>query len=233
MERLLTDLLTQNTMPVVTAMLLGFLVSISPCPLATNITAIGFIGKDMSSRRRVFLNGLMYTLGTVFSYTILAGIIYFGADKFEVSGIFQRYGMQIIGPLMVIIGLVMSDIIKLPFPSLTRVTHYFENKGTTKLHHAFLLGILLALAFCPNTGALYFGMLIPLTIGSKSGLLIPVIFALSSALPVVVFAYLIAYTLNGVGIFYGKIKIIELWIRRIVSFIFILAGIFLIYKVYF
>ncbi len=233
MERLLTDLLSNSTIPGVTAMLLGFMVSISPCPLATNITAIGFIGKDMSIRRLVFLNGLMYTLGTVFSYTILAGIIYLGADKFEVSGFFQRYGMLFIGPMLIIIGLVMSDIIKIPFPGLTRITRYFETKGTIKLHHAFFLGIILALAFCPNTGALYFGMLIPLTIGSEAGLLIPVIFAISSALPVVVFAYLIAYTLNGVGIFYGRIRIIELLIRRIVSFIFIFAGIFLIYKVYF
>ena len=93
--------------------------------------------------------------------------------------------------------------------------------------------MLLALAFCPNTGALYFGMLIPLTIGSPYGMLLPVIFALSSAIPVVIFAYLLAFSLNGVGTLFGKIKVIEIWIRRAVAAIFILAGIFLVVQVYF
>lgn len=233
MDRLLTEWIANSTLPGITAMLLGFLISLSPCPLATNITAMGFIGRDMADRRKVFVNGLAYTLGTVVSYSLLAGVIYLGADLLELSVVFQRYTLKIIGPLLIVIGLAMLDVIRIPFPGFSQITQRFGQSGKKSPWHAFLLGMLLALAFCPNTGALYFGMLIPLTIGSPYGMLLPVIFALSSAIPVVIFAYLLAFSLNGVGTLFGKIKVIEIWIRRAVAAIFILAGIFLVVQVYF
>lgn len=233
MDKLLTEWIANSTLPGITAMLLGFLISLSPCPLATNITAMGFIGKDMADRRKVFLNGLAYTLGTIVSYSLLAGIIYLGADMLELSFVFQRYAIKIIGPLMIVIGLAMFDVIRIPFPGFNRLIQRFGQSEKKTPWHAYLLGMFLALAFCPNTGALYFGMLIPLSIGSPYGMLLPIIFAISSAIPVVIFAYLIAFSLNGVGILFGKIKVIELWIRRIVAAIFIIAGTFLVSQVYF
>ena len=232
MEKLILEWLDGSTLPVVTAMLLGFLTAISPCPLATNITAMGFIGKDMENRRRVFFNGLWYTLGTIASYTLLALIIYLGADQFEISGFFQRYGEKIIGPLLVLIGMVMLGIFHVPFPGLSRLTEHFENKKSLSYLDAFLLGMLLALAFCPNTGVMYFGMLIPLTINTPAGLYLPVVFAVTSAVPVVVFAYMVAFTLNGLGIWYGRVRSFETWFRKAVSVGFIIIGLLLVYKVY-
>jgi threonine/homoserine/homoserine lactone efflux protein len=229
----LTGLLENNTMPWVTALVLGLMTAISPCPLATNITAIGFIGKDIENRNRVFYNGLVYTLGRAVSYMLLAVIIFFGADQFSVSGIFQRYGEKIIGPVLIIIGLFMLDILKIKFPGLGNLTQRFEEKGTKNYRDVFLLGVLFALAFCPYSGVLYFGMLIPITISSASGLYLPVIFAVATGIPVIVFAWLIAYTLSGVGTVYNKIKIFEIWFRRVISVLFIGVGIYYIITVYF
>src|SRR5512136_1088333 len=162
----LTDLLDNSTMPWLTALLLGLMTAISPCPLATNITAIGFISKDLEDRNRVFFNGLFYTLGRAITYTALALIILLGADQLKFSGFFQRYGEKIIGPLLILIGLFMLDVIKINFPGFSRLASGFQNRKKWGYLDAILLGLVFALAFCPYSGVLYFGMLVPLTITS-------------------------------------------------------------------
>ena len=210
----LTGLLENSSFPFITALILGLMTAISPCPLATNITAIGFIGKDIENRNRVFYNGLVYTLGRAVSYTLLAVIIFLGVDQFAVSGIFQRYGEKIIGPAMIVIGLFMLDILKIKFPGLGNLTRRFEEKGTKNYWDVLLLGVLFALAFCPYSGVLYFGMLLPITVSSPSGLYLPVVFAIATGIPVIIFAWLIAYTISGVGTLYNRIKAFEIWFRR-------------------
>jgi len=233
MEGFLTDLLEGSSFPLLTAFILGVLTAISPCPLATNITAIGFISKDVANQRKVFINGLIYTLGRVVSYTLLALIIYFGADQFKVSGWFQQYGEKIIGPLLIIIGLFMLDILKISFPGFGNITQRFQEKGTGTYMEVFLLGMVFALAFCPYSGVLYFGMLIPLTISSASGLFLPVVFALATGIPVIIFAWLLAYTVSGVGKLYQNLKIFEIWFRRFISIAFIATGIYYVVIIYF
>ncbi|MCF8217638.1 MAG: aromatic aminobenezylarsenical efflux permease ArsG family transporter [Bacteroidales bacterium] len=233
MEEFLQNVMSNSSLPVVTAFMLGLMTAISPCPLATNITAIGFIGKDVENKRRVFINGLIYTLGRAVAYTSLAVIIFIGADQMKISGWFQQYGEKIAGPILVLIGILMLDILKIKFPGMSRLTQKFQNKNKHNYLDVLLLGILFALAFCPYSGVLYFGMLIPMTIGSASGLFLPVIFAIATGIPVIIFAYLIAYTVSGVGKLYNNLKIFEIWFRRVVSVIFIVAGIYLIAIVYF
>ncbi len=233
MEKLLLDWLDSSTLPFVTAILLGFLTAISPCPLATNITAMGYIGKDLKNRRKVFVNGLWFTLGTIVSYSMLAVVIYLGADRLEISGIFIRYSEWIIGPLLTFIGLSMAGVIRLPIPTFRNISHHIEKRGIRNGLDAFLLGLVLALAFCPNTGVMYFGMLIPLTINTSAGLYLPVVFAITTAIPVVLFAWLIAFALNRVGHLFGKITLFEKWLRKAVAAGFVVTGIWLIAKVYF
>lgn len=230
---LLTNLLDNSTMPWLTALLLGLMTAISPCPLATNITAIGFISKDLEDRNRVFLNGLFYTLGRAITYTALALIIFLGVDQLKFSGFFQRYGEKFIGPLLIIIGLFMLDIIKIKFPGFGGLTSRLRNKKKWGYLDAILLGLVFALAFCPYSGVLYFGMLVPLTISSASGLYLPIVYAIATGIPVIVFAWIIAYTLSGIGGTYNKIKIFELWFRRVISVLFIMTGIYYIIRVYF
>jgi cytochrome c biogenesis protein CcdA len=229
----LTDLLDNSKLPWLSAFLLGLMTAISPCPLATNITAIGFISKDIENRNRVFFNGLFYTLGRAITYTALALIIFLGVDQLKFSGFFQRYGEKFIGPLLIIIGLFMLDIIKVNFPGFNRLSSVMQKKTRWSYFDAVLLGLVFALAFCPYSGVLYFGMLVPMTVASSSGLYLPVIFAIATGIPVIIIAWVLAYTVSGVGGVYNKIKSFELWFRRLVSFLFIIVGIYYIIRVYF
>lgn len=233
MEGILTGLLDNSTLPFVTALVLGLMTAISPCPLAANITAIGFIGRDIENRNRVFYNGLIYTLGRAVSYTLVAVVIFLGADQFAVSGIFQRYGEKLIGPMLLVIGLFMLDFLKIKFPGLDKITRYYEERGVRSYGDVLLLGILFALAFCPYSGVLYFGMLMPITISSASGLYLPLVYAVATGIPVILFAWLIAYAVSGVGTLYNRIRMFEVWFRRLTAVLFIVVGTYYVVTVFF
>ena len=223
---ILQSILDNSQYSFLTAIILGLMTAISPCPLATNISAIGFISRDLVNRRRVFINGLVYTLGRVISYTGLALIIFFGASKMNVSMLFQGWGEKLLGPAMILIGLFMLDVIKLKFPGLSGLTDKIGEKSKGSYWSTLLLGMVFALAFCPYSGVLYFVMLIPMTVASASGLYLPVLFAIATALPVIIFAWLLAFAVGNVGRLYNHIKTFELWFRRVVSVIFIVVGIY-------
>lgn len=233
MEAFLTDLVSNSSFPIFTAFLLGLLTAVSPCPMATNITAIGFISKDVENRKRVFINGLIYTLGRAISYTGLALIIYFGADQLELSGWFSKYGEKILGPLLIVIGVVMLDLIKVNLPGIGNLGKKIEEKKSKSYLDALLLGVIFALAFCPYSGVIYFGMLIPMTVASASGLYLPIVFAIATGIPVIIFAWLIAFAVSGVGGFYNRIKTFEKWFRRVIAVVFIGVGIYYVIIIYF
>ena len=229
----LTNLLEYSSMPWVTALVLGLMTAISPCPLATNITAVGFISKDIENRNRVFVNGLLYTLGRAISYTVIPLVIFLGADQFKFSGFFQLYGEKILGPLLIIIGLFMLDVIQIKFPGMSRLTSKMESKTKWGYFDAILLGMIFALAFCPYSGVLYFGMLVPLTIASASGLYLPIVFAIATGIPVIIFAWILAFSIGSIGGVYNKMKNFEIWFRRVVAVLFIVVGIYYIIRVFF
>lgn len=199
--------------------------AISPCPLATNISAIGFISRDLSNRNRVFISGLVYTLGRAVSYTAIGVIIFLGAGKFEITKLFQGWGEKLLGPVLILIGLFMLDFIRLRIPGLN-LAERMEKRENKGYWSALLLGIVFALAFCPYSGVLYFGMLIPITVASPSGLFLPLIFALATGLPVIIFAWLLAYAVGNVGKTYNRLKAFEIWFRRVVAVLFIGVGIY-------
>ena len=228
----LTDLLDNSTVPWITAILLGLLTAVSPCPLATNITAIGYISKDVEDRRRVFYNGIFYTGGRVVTYTGLALIIKLGADQIKFSGFLQSYGEKIIGPVLLIIGLFMLDFIRINIPGWHNISEGMQKKKKWGYADAALLGLILALAFCPYSGVLYFGMLIPLSLSSSTGLLLPPIFAVATAIPVIILAWLIANMVGRVSGFYNRMKTFELWFRRIAAVLFIIIGLYYIVRIY-
>ncbi len=229
----LQSIIESTNFPILSAFILGIMTAISPCPLATNITAIAFIGKDIENKRLVFINGLLYTLGRAISYVALGTILFFGASKFHVASFLQSNGEKFLGPLLLVMGFFMLDFIKIRFPGLNKITDKFqqEEKRNSAVS-SIVMGILFALAFCPYSGMLYFGMLIPMTISSTSGLILPLIFAIATGLPVIIFAYLIAFTLSGVGKLYNRLKVFELWFRRVVSAIFIATGLYYIFIFY-
>lgn len=222
----LRSILQNSQYSFVTAMALGLMTAISPCPLATNISAIGFISRDIENRKRVFINGLVYTLGRAISYTALAVLLFFGASKMNISMLFQGWGEKLLGPLLIVIGLFMLDVLKVKFPGFSGLTDKIGKNSKGSYWSTLLLGMVFALAFCPYSGVLYFAMLIPITVVSASGLYLPVIFAIATGLPVILFAWLLAYAVGNVGKLYKHIKTFELWFRRIVAVLFILVGIY-------
>lgn len=213
----------------VSAFILGLMTAISPCPLATNITAIGYIGRDIENRKRVFLNGVMYTLGRAFSYTVLAVVIYLGASKLDISLLFQGWGEKLLGPALVLIGLLMLDVIKLKLPGFSGIAEKLGERSKGGIWSSFFLGVVFALAFCPYSGVLYFALLIPMTVSSASGLYLPVVYAIATGLPVLLFAWLLAFAVSNVGKLYNRINAFECWFRRVVSVLFILVGLYYIY----
>lgn len=223
---ILSTWLENTNLPFLSAFILGLMTAISPCPMASNITAIAFIGKDINNKHKVFVSGLIYTLGRAITYTVLGLIFYFGISQFEVSGFVQKWGEKLLGPLLIIIGFFMLDFIKINFPGLGKLSEKVEKTSRRGFWGVLLLGIVFALAFCPYSGVLYFGMLIPMTITSASGLYLPLIFAVGTGLPVIIFAWFIAYTVSGVGGVFNKVKVFEMWFRRVVSIVFIGVGIY-------
>ena len=229
----LQNILDSSNIPILSAFLIGLMTAISPCPLATNISAIGFLSRNLSNKKMVLWQSLVYTLGRAIAYVGLASIFLVGINEVAVQGFLSRYGERILGPLLIVIGVFMLDVIKIKFPGFSGLSEKAEeNSKSGSIWAVLLLGIVFALAFCPYSGALYFLMLIPLMLSSPEGLLIPFTFSIATALPVIFFAFLIAFTVSAAGKFYNKIKVFEFWFRRIVGVIFILAGLYLMYQIY-
>ncbi|MEI6883921.1 MAG: aromatic aminobenezylarsenical efflux permease ArsG family transporter [Bacteroidota bacterium] len=229
----LQSILENSQYAALTAFILGLMTAISPCPLATNISAIGFISRDLENRRRVFIKGLVYTLGRAISYTGLGVILYLGASKMKVTMLFQGWGEKLLGPVLILIGLFMLDFIKVKMPGFSGLTEKLGERSRKSYWGTLFLGMIFAMAFCPYSGVLYFAMLIPMTISSASGLYLPLVFALATGLPVIIFAWLLAFAVGNVGTLYNRIKVFELWFRRVVAVVFILTGVYYILIFYF
>jgi len=223
----INTLIDNYNIPLLSAFLLGVLTSISPCPLATNITAIAYISREIKTVKNTLLNGLMYTLGRGISYTALAMLIYFGLSSFQISRIFQGWGDKMLGPVLIIIGLIMFGVIKIKLGSqskkIDRLKMWLSRKGYIG---SLLLGALFALAFCPYSGVLFFGALIPLVLGSAEGLLLPPVFALGTGLPVIVFSFLIAFSMKKVSQAFRVVQKVEKVMRYIVASVFVIAGLY-------
>lgn len=225
----LQSILDNTSIPAITAFILGILTAISPCPLATNITAIGFIGKDIENHHRIFINGLLYTLGRIITYTILGFILIpilrEGASMFSVQKAVSKYGEMLIAPLLIVIGVYMLDIIKLNLPKINFSRNNLKRK-TKGSWGALFLGILFSLAFCPTSGIFYFGMLMPMSAAETGGYLLPVVYAIATGLPVILVAWVLAYSVAGLGKLYNRIQVFEKWFRKVVAILFIAVGIY-------
>ena len=222
--------ISDNTsIPAITAFILGILTAISPCPLATNITAIGFIGKDIENHHQIFINGLLYTLGRIITYTILGFILIpilrEGASMFSVQKAVSKYGEMLIAPLLIVIGIYMLDIIKLNLPKINFSGNNLKRK-TKGSWGALFLGILFSLAFCPTSGIFYFGMLMPMSAAETGGYLLPVVYAIATGLPVILVAWVLAYSVAGLGKLYNRIQVFDKWFREVIAILFIAVGIY-------
>lgn len=231
----LQNILDNSNIPIVTAFILGLLTAISPCPLATNITAIGYISRDIESKKRILWNGILYTIGRCIAYSILGAILIYilhkGENMFFIQKNVSKWGEMLISPAMILIGSFMLFGDRLNLPRFG----FSGNLETNKLNgiwRSLLLGMLFAMAFCPTSGLLYFGMLIPMSAQATGGYFLPIVFAFATGIPVILVAWIIAYSMAGIGKFYNHIKVFQKWLNRVVAILFVLVGIYYAYTFY-
>jgi cytochrome c-type biogenesis protein len=217
---------------ILAAFFIGLMTAISPCPLATNITAIAYASKRIDNSKHTLIVGFVYTLGRMATYVLIASaIVWFGLNTQAIALFLQKYGDKILGPFLLIVGIVMLDIIKLKFMKSNPMLNKYKEKLAKKGYiGSFLLGVLFALAFCPFSAVLFFGMLIPIALKAGDGIIIPAVFAFATGLPVIIFSFLLVYGVSKLGSVMNKISIFEKWMRRVVAVIFIIAGLYYIWN---
>jgi len=226
----LSGILGNLNIPVLSALLLGLITAISPCPMATNIAAIAYVNRRVKDRRYAVITGLLYTLGRMFSYSIIGALII--AAGLEVPGVasfLQDFGEQVLGPLLIVVGVIMLNINRMPF-SLGggRLSSIGEKVANWGMIGGFLLGALFAIAFCPYSAVLFFGVLIPLALKSAGGVALPAVYAIGTGLPVLVFGVLISLGVARVSTWLNAVTRAEKIVRVVVSTIFIAVGIYLV-----
>ncbi len=207
------------------ALWLGILTSISPCPLAANIAAVSFLSKKIAHPALVFVSGLAYTLGRIAAYAALGWIIISSLLSVpQIAQFLQKYMGKALGPLLIITGLFLLEIITLRLPGISLSQKHSNKLVESGAPGAFLLGVIFALAFCPVSAALFFGSLIPLALNDKAGTLLLFIYGAGTGLPVLVFAVAIAIGVTSMSHWFHRIMKLEYYTRRITGVIFILVG---------
>jgi len=215
------------SLPIFSAIWLGILTSISPCPLAANIAAISYVGKKVDQPRMVLLGGIMYTFGRMLSYLLL-GVIIVGSllSIPEVSRFLQNQMNIIMGPMLILIGLFLLEMISIKFSGMSPGESTQKQADKLGIWGAGFLGFIFALSFCPVSAGLFFGSLIPLAMTHQSQVILPTFYGIGTALPVIIFAFVIAFSTKLVGALFNKLTVFELWARRVTGVVFILVGIY-------
>ncbi len=210
-----------------TAIWLGILTSISPCPLATNIAAISYIGNRVDKPGLVFATGLLYTFGRTVAYLLLGIVLVTSLISAPyLSNWLQKYMTMILGPILILVGMVLLGLIGqglTGFVSSESIRKRAERMG---LWGAGLLGFVFALSFCPVSAAIFFGSLLPIAVSAQSAVLYPTIYGIGTALPVVLFSVVIASSAYSLARFFDKVMQFEVWARRITGILFIGIGIY-------
>jgi len=209
------------------ALWLGILTSISPCPLATNIAAVSFLSKKITHPFMVLISGLGYTLGRMVAYAVLGWVIISSLLTIPQAAQFlQKYMVKALGPILIITGLILLEVIKLKLSGFTLSQKHHNKLVESGALGAFLLGLIFALAFCPVSAALFFGSLIPLALNSKAGTLLPFVYGIGTGLPVLGFAVAIALGVTSMSHWFHRITKLEWYTRRITGVIFIIVGLY-------
>ncbi|MFH1447273.1 MAG: aromatic aminobenezylarsenical efflux permease ArsG family transporter [Candidatus Micrarchaeota archaeon] len=223
--------MSTSDIALVAAFFIGLMTAISPCPMATNITAIAYVSRKIEDSRHTLIVGVLYTAGRTFTYTALASlIVYVGLNTQEIAIFLQNHGESILGPFLLLIGIVMLELFK--FGSLTGKINLLpvkEKLAEKGYPGAFLLGVVLALAFCPFSGVLYFGMLIPLALKTGDAILVPSVFGLATGLPVILSSILLVKSVSTLGRTMNRVQAFEKGMRKVVGVVFILVGLYYSY----
>jgi cytochrome c biogenesis protein CcdA len=223
--------MTTSWLAMGSALWLGILTSISPCPLTTNIAAISYVGRRLERTGGVLLSGLLYTAGRSVAYLAVGILVTKGLLSIPgVSNFLQKHLNLVIGPLILVVGLLLLGIFKFDLGGGGVGKNLQAKIDKMGLWGAGVLGIIFALAFCPTSAGLFFGGLVPLAVKSNSAFLLPVLYGIGTALPVIGFSLVLAFGAHLVGAAFNKLTVIELWVRRATAAVMILVGVALIVK---
>jgi cytochrome c-type biogenesis protein len=207
---------------------LGILTSVSPCPLATNIAAISYIGRKVESPRQVLAGGLLYTLGRVLTYTLLGALLVSSVLSAPSAALMlQKYLNKVLGPVLILVGMLLLELISFGSFGSGLATRLQARADRWGILGALLLGIVFSLSFCPVSATLFFGSLLTLAIKARSGVLLPAVYGIGTGLPVVAFAILVALGARSIGKVFDKVALFEKWARRVTGVVFIGVGIYL------
>ena len=214
-------------MAVGTALWLGILTSISPCPLSTNIAAVSYVGRRVGSGRAVLLSGVLYTSGRSLAYLVLgAASVWSLMSMVSVSTFLQGTFSRLLGPILIVLGLVLLGIFEFRVPSVGVSDGLHARVDRAGVWGAGILGLVFALAFCPVSAGLFFGGLVPLAVERSSPLLLPVVYGIGTALPVIIFAALLAAGARRLGAALDRVQVFERWARRVTALVFIGVGVY-------
>ncbi len=209
------------------AVWLGILTSISPCPMATNVAAISFIGRRVGNPRKVLLTGMLYTAGRAMTYVVLGVILTASIlSASSMSHVLQKYMNKFLGPILIIVGMILLNLIQIK-TSGKGVSEGLQKRAEAwGMWGALLLGVVFAASFCPISAALFFGSLLATAVRVKSVALVPLLYGVGTALPVLAFSFIIAVGGKSLGNAFNKLTAFEKWARNITGALFILVGIY-------
>ena len=223
--------MSEPLIAILSALWLGILTSINPCPLATNIAAISFLSKRIARARFVFWSGVFYTLGRMAAYAIVGFIIIYSLLSVPVTANFlQKYMNKALGPILVIAGLFLLGILKFNIKGLSISKNKQDSLAQSGLKGPFVLGFIFALSFCPSSAAIFFGSLIPLSLSPKFGLILPFVYGIGTGLPVLLFSVFIALGIESASRWFHKVAKVEIYARKITGIIFILVGLYYVFN---
>ncbi|HNQ30727.1 MAG TPA: aromatic aminobenezylarsenical efflux permease ArsG family transporter [Methanolinea sp.] len=228
------ETLGTSGIPLVAAFFIGLLMTFSPCPLATNIAAIAFISKKVGDSKHTLLIGTLYAVGRMAAYIgLTALIVYAGLNIQAISLFLQEYGEKLIGPFLIIMGILMLEIVDIPSIGgqgwLQKIELYLGEKGYLG---GFILGVIFALALCPFAAVLFFGMLIPIALKTGDAIFVPAVFGIATALPVIIISIVLVSGVNRVSGMMTAVQKNEKWIKWAVAAVFIIVGVYYIVIVY-
>ncbi len=217
-----------SDIPLVAAFFIGLMTAISPCPLTTNITAIAYISKRIDHGSHTLAVGLVYTLGRIVAYVLVASsILWIGLSSQNLAILLQQYGEMLLGPFLLLLGIFMLTADRLQFSKgCGMISGLGQKYGDKGYLGGFTLGFVFALSFCPFSAVLFFGMLIPLAMAAGDPIIVPSVFAIATALPVLFFSVILVYSVSRVGTFVNKLQVVEKSMRKVVALIFILVGLY-------
>lgn len=213
------------------ALWLGLVAAISPCPLASNIAAIGFVARLSGGQgwRNIWLPGALYAFGRALAYTVVGAAITWGLLAAPaVSTLLQRHLSQLMGPVLVLVGMALLGLLPAwRSPIGGGGSSWNDRLLKLGLTGCTLMGFVFALSFCPVSGALFFGSLLPLAVRQQSAWLVPALFGIGSAAPVLVFAVALAIGRETAGRFVHGVQKAERWLGPTSGWLLVSIGVWL------